>query len=284
MKKILLPLSLSLIIVLGLAYVAAPKKSPATPTQTEKTDLDRLADETLKNDAATDNVTLSGETASSETPKAETGSTQSGTVAEPVASGSGTETLVCTDEYAPVCGSDKNTYPNACAAKRMNVESTPGACAKDAATEGEAGSEPGNPGTGETGAGTGGETVALTGSTNMPTVNPNGLPYDNAGLGYGFVLPKSSYFSGFGARDGASHSVGIGKNASPESFELSEVKVRFYKGKVLSQLQNAENGFYEDAENGITYLSVNGSTITIEGDRSVSGGIIDSVIASAYVR
>lgn len=118
----------------------------------------------------------------------------------------------------------------------------------------------------------------------MPTVTVNGLAYDNSGLGYGFVLPKNSYFSGFGSRDGATHSVGVGRNASPESFELSEVKVRFYKGKILSQLQNAENGFYEDAENGVTYLSINGSTIAIEADRTVSGGIVDSIVKSAYVR
>lgn len=114
------------------------------------------------------------------------------------------------------------------------------------------------------------EASAPVASPAIPGSTVNGLPYDNAGLGYGFVLPKSSYFSGFGSRDGASHSVGIGRDASPESFELSEVKVRFYKGKVLSQLQNAENGFYEDAENGITYLSISGSTITVEADRSVS--------------
>lgn len=84
------------------------------------------------------------------------------------------------------------------------------------------------------------------------------------------MLPKSSYFSGFGSRDGATHSVGVGRSASPESFELSEVKIRFYKGKVLPQLQNAENGFYEDAEAGIAYLSISGSTLTVEGDRSIS--------------
>lgn len=187
---------------------------------------------------------------------------------------------MCTDEYAPVCGTDKNTYPNACAASRMNVASIPGACPKEGAME--EGSEPGNPGSGTPSSQP--ETVTLTGSSAMPTVTVSGLPYDNTGLGYGFVLPKSSYFSGFGSRDGASHSVGIGRDASPESFELAEVKVRFYKGKILSQLQNAENGFYEDAENGITYLSVNGSTITVEADRSISGKIVDSIVASAYVR
>lgn len=195
-------------------------------------------------------------------------------------SGATDGTVVCTDEYAPVCGTDKNTYPNACAASRMNVASIPGACPKDGTAE--EGSEPGTPESGLPSSQT--ENMALSGSSATPTVTASGLPYENAGLGYGFVMPKSSYFSGFGSRDGASHTVGIGRNASPESFELAEVKVRFYKGKILSQLQNAENGFYEDSENGITYLSLNGSTLTIEADRSISEKIVDSIVASAYVR
>lgn len=103
-------------------------------------------------------------------------------------------------------------------------------------------------------------------------------------MGYGFSLPKRTYYSGFGAQDGATHSVGIGRGASPESFELSEVKVRFYKGKILAELQNAENGFFEDSSSGIAYLALSGSTLSISGDRSISSDIIDTVIRTAFVK
>jgi hypothetical protein len=145
----------------------------------------------------------------------------------------------------------------------------------------------------ETESATGSATPAVT--TSGTSVNGSGSAasasgstglqqYVNDSVGYGFSLPRNSYYAGFGPRDGATHSVGVGRGASPETFELSEVKIRFYKGKILSQVANSENGFYEDADKGMTYLALSGSTVTIEGDRTISSDIIDTVIRTAFVK
>ncbi len=89
--------------------------------------------------------------------------------------------------------------------------------------------------------------------------------YYSPSLNYGFSVPLGDYFSGFGSRDGANHTVGIKSGTGVGTWEEADVKVYYYK-KDLPELKKAENGLYQDARDNKTYLKIDNGTIVIEGD------------------
>lgn len=83
--------------------------------------------------------------------------------------------------------------------------------------------------------------------------------YENADWGYGFYMPYGVYWQGFGARDGAKHSVGISRSGAPKSFDSSDVKVWYFPNKDVPVEGHA--GLFQDAQTGKTYFAVaNGLT------------------------
>lgn len=273
MKKALLPLVLALFILAAVAVLAnvrfksaQPATPPAAPVATPENAKDPNAE-----------------------PFAQSEST-------------GSEAGFCTTEYAPVCAKNGRTYSNECVAKKEGqTVDRPGMCAdnRDETASGNSedpvdsaireilpensdlpplpsGSENGMPDEAAPSAESASGTTASGASTS--------LQYSNDSVGYGFSLPKRSYYAGFGAQGGATHAVGVSRGAGPETFDAAEVKIRFYKGKILPEVAGAENGFYEDASSGIAYLSLSGSTITVEGDRGAYSDIIDTVVRTATVR
>ncbi len=56
------------------------------------------------------------------------------------------------------------------------------------------------------------------------------LIYTNSSVGYELALPKYAYYQGYGARDGATHSLAISlTNSGAEVFDTSDVRVYYYR-------------------------------------------------------
>lgn len=107
--------------------------------------------------------------------------------------------IVCTKEYKPVCWEDGKEYGNKCLAESQNVKiKNEGKC----------------------------ETQKED-TTFDPAKNHI---YENNWLKYGFAMPNYSYYQGFGAVDGAVHTMAVGlDDKSVESLENADVKILLYK-------------------------------------------------------
>ncbi|MBP6921243.1 hypothetical protein KBB89_01710 [Candidatus Gracilibacteria bacterium] len=126
-------------------------------------------------------------------------------------------------------------------------------------------------------------------STNT-TIDPN-LPkkisdtmnhYSNSNFRYEFDIPANVYYAGFGAVDGARHTVGISKE-DPETLTDAAVRVYFYGKKVVPELQNAQNNKYEDPAGTFVYLLLDGAySVKIEAV-NINHPIVQKIIETIKV-
>lgn len=123
-------------------------------------------------------------------------------------------------EYAPICGVDNKTYSNTCMAGNVAMAHI-GACD---------GTE---------------KKLFESGSYQL---------YSNAGLGYGFAMPKYVYYANVGGQDGSVHSMAIALTATGvDSFSGASVQTWYYK----KEPANPPSDTMVKTENGYFYIKNN---------------------------
>ena len=106
------------------------------------------------------------------------------------------------------------------------------------------------------------------------------IHYENKSFGYSFDVPNSVYYSGFGAQNGAIHTVGISKDV-PETLEASTVRVYYYGKKIVPELQGQTTII--DPAGKFEYLLLDGQySVKIESD-DIHGAIAQKVIQTIAV-
>ena len=221
---------------------------------------------------------------------------------------------VCTEEYAPVCWEDNNTYSNTCVAEKQNNVSVKHTwiCKNEENTEEwnvgenlwesnlweiptesnwETNTETwiisGNNTDSswdkietETWITNESSTWALTESWTIDWIKV--INYFNSSFNYWFSIPANSYYSGFGSQEGASHTVWINSGTGITDFASADIKIYFYKNKIIDELKDSHYWFYQKGWK--TYLQAWNSSMVVEvnSEKTWLEKTLNTIIKTVY--
>ena len=119
--------------------------------------------------------------------------------------------------------------------------------------------------------------------TTEEKTDPKLVEYKNTNYGYHLSFPKKMYYAGFGARNGALHSLAIQEEALPEEFGTATTRVFFYGKKILPELQNASNNRYKDPNGKYILLLLDDTySVRIESD-NLQSATVQAIISTIGV-
>jgi hypothetical protein len=109
------------------------------------------------------------------------------------------------------------------------------------------------------------------------------LNYNNSNYNYWFSVPSNTYFSWYWAQNWSNHSVWISTSTWVTNFWDNQVKVLYYKWKILPELEGSSYWMYQDKKNWMTYIELNWNTIVIDG-WTWNDKIVDMIIKTIYAQ
>jgi len=127
-------------------------------------------------------------------------------------------------------------------------------------------------------------TTTWTTSNSTGTINwQKVLNYSNSNFNYWFSVPAHSYYSWYWAQNWASHTVWISTSSWVVDFAEADVKVYYYKGKILPELEGSSYWLYKDPKNWRTYIELNWNSFIIEWNIWTEK-IVDTITKTIYAK